>query len=193
MNNNNTNSTGSSANQPETRQGQAPSTGLAAGEARQSAGSVAAAAEAETRKTVEEVRNQGQEVIESARDQARRFAHEQKEVGAEKISSLAHAVEVAADELERSSPQLAGYARKAAAQIDTMSGNIREQGFGDILATVNDFARREPLAFFGTAMFAGFALTRFLKSTGRGDEATDYPPGLGASPADSAQAARTQP
>jgi hypothetical protein len=33
------------------------------------------------------------------------------------------------------------------------------------MRTLNDFGRKEPLAIFGGAVLAGFAISRFLKSS----------------------------
>jgi hypothetical protein len=42
---------------------------------------------------------------------------------------------------------------------------IREQSIEDVVDGVTDFARRQPMMFFGGSVLAGFALARFLKAS----------------------------
>jgi len=42
------------------------------------------------------------------------------------------------------------------------------QGVDDLIGSVDRFARQQPVAFFGTAVLAGLAVSRFLKSARRG-------------------------
>lgn len=102
-----------------------------------------------------------------ARDEARRVVDERRESGAETVDGLARAVRSAADELDRTSPDLARYTREAASMVEDVSDGIRHRSLGDIVRYADDFARREPVAFVGAAALAGFVLTRFLSSSAR--------------------------
>jgi hypothetical protein len=42
---------------------------------------------------------------------------------------------------------------------------VRERSLEDLMCMVDDFARRQPAAFFGGSVVAGFLLSRFLKSS----------------------------
>lgn len=112
-----------------------------------------------------QMQQQGEEIAAAAKERAGEFAREQKEAGAQQIDGVARAVKRAADELEQSSPELARYAREAASSVSGMSNALRERSVGDLFNEVNGFARREPAAFFGAAVVAGFALSRFLGSS----------------------------
>jgi hypothetical protein len=104
----------------------------------------------------------------TARDlkaRAASFADEQKQYGAERLEGVAGVVDKAAGDLEKELPEAAGFVREAARGLNDFSRSIRDRSTGDIIQSVNDFARREPAAFFGTAVLAGFALSRFMKST----------------------------
>jgi hypothetical protein len=46
-----------------------------------------------------------------------------------------------------------------------MAHALRERSPREILHTAEDWARRQPLAFFGAATLAGFALARFARSS----------------------------
>ncbi len=76
---------------------------------------------------------------------ARKLAEQQKQAGADQIGGVARAVQGAAREIEQKMPQAAGF--------------IHDAG------SLNDFARTQPAVFFGGAVLAGFALSRFLKSS----------------------------
>lgn len=122
-------------------------------------------ASAEASKLGHDLKAQGDELMSSARGRAEEFAHEQKAFGADQVHGIASAANKAADELEQTSPQLARYVRDAASAADDFSESMRTRKIGDILQDVTDYARREPVVFFGITVAAGFALSRFLKST----------------------------
>lgn len=105
-------------------------------------------------------------VVEPLKDKMREIAEQQKDAGAEKLGTLAEAVHGAAQELESKLPAAADYIHSAADRLERASSNIRDRGVDDLIGACGSFARREPAAFFGGAMLAGFALSRFLKSSG---------------------------
>jgi len=111
----------------------------------------------ETSKSADMVRN--------VKDTARRMADQQKESGAERIGGVAGAIHSAADELQQKKmPVAASYVHDAADRIDNAAARLRDQSLDDLLATINGFARDQPVVFFGGALVAGFALSRFIKS-----------------------------
>jgi hypothetical protein len=55
--------------------------------------------------------------------------------------------------------------RLAADQIDSVSSAFRRRDLNQLVSDVQGFARRQPTAFFGAAVFAGFAVVRFLKTS----------------------------
>lgn len=91
-----------------------------------------------------------------------------RNAGAAAIDDMAGTARSIADGMEDRQPDLARYARRAAETAEDVSEAIRTRSFGDLLNEVNGFARREPVAFFGVAMLAGFALTRFLGASSAG-------------------------
>ena len=60
---------------------------------------------------------------------------------------------------------MAQYVREAAGKIDGLSGIIRNRNVNELLQAASDLARSQPVLFFGGAIAAGFALSRFLKSS----------------------------
>ncbi len=106
---------------------------------------------------------------ESARTEARRFAHQRKDVGAEKLGGVADAVHGAARSLEAEMPQTASYIHEAAVRIEDAARAMRHRSVDELMSGISSFARTQPAVFFGGAMLAGFALTRFLKSSQQQD------------------------
>ena len=46
-----------------------------------------------------------------------------------------------------------------------MSSYLRDHDMNDLVRDAEDYARREPLIFFGAAFAAGFIAARFLKAS----------------------------
>jgi uncharacterized phage infection (PIP) family protein YhgE len=109
----------------------------------------------------------------TARDKATEFAEKGKAAGAGRMEGFARAARRAADDLQEESPEIAGYVRQAADGLQQASSSVRSRSVGEIMDMVEDFARRQPTAYFGGAVLAGFVLSRFVKS--RPDRSRTYP------------------
>ena len=129
-------------------------TGATAGQLRQEAAGA-----------VEDIKAEGAGVAEAAKNQALSFAEEQKRLGADQAEGIARAVHGAADQLQANSPQMARYVHDAASAVDGLARSLRDSSPGQLMGQVEDLARRQPVAFFGAAVLAGFALARFAKSS----------------------------
>jgi hypothetical protein len=108
---------------------------------------------------------QAAELAASVKDELEATAEVQKERGAEAIHRVAAAVRTAAQELEGSSPQVARQIRAAAQSVDSLSDSIHGKTVGELFSAATDFARSQPAAFFAGAVIAGFAFSRFLRSS----------------------------
>jgi hypothetical protein len=116
------------------------------------------------------------EIAESARRQAEAAAAHGKDAAAGQIRGVADTLRAVAGELDsREQGPVAGYARQAAGGLEQMSAALERQSLGELAASVEDFARRQPATFLGGAVLAGFLLARFAKSSG----ARHAPPGRG--------------
>jgi len=116
-------------------------------------------------------KEQAASVAESAKDLASQASdkvvsavEEQKAAGADFVSGVAGSIRRAASEFGQV-PQAAQYLRLAADQIDNVSGAFRRRDLNQLVSDVQGFARRQPTAFFGAAVLAGFAVVRFLKTS----------------------------
>ena len=125
-----------------------------------------------------QVKEQASQLNEKARDAAsgagdklRTAVEEQKNAGADFVSGLADAVRRAAGEFEGQIPQAGDYIRRAADHMDGASDALRHRDLGQLFHGVQDLARRQPTAFLGATVLAGFAVVRFLKSSSTGSGA----------------------
>jgi hypothetical protein len=75
----------------------------------------------------------------------------------------------AAREFDADLPIAGTYIRKAAEQVDGVSEGIRKGNLNDLVRSAQSFARRQPTAFLGIAVLAGFGVVRFLKSSAEND------------------------
>jgi hypothetical protein len=120
----------------------------------------------QTREAVDEVKHEARDAARHAKQQARSAATKQKDAAAERVGGFAHALNTASDDLrERGQEFAAQYVHKAADGLERASDVLRERDVDQLLGTVEDFARRQPVAFLGAAVAAGFGLARLMKSS----------------------------
>jgi hypothetical protein len=106
-----------------------------------------------------------QDAITHVEQKTEQAAERQKQTGANQIDQVAQAVHGAADELQAQLPKAAEFVHAAASRIEEGAGALRDRSLRDLMGTFSDFGRKEPLAVFGGAVLAGFAISRFLKSS----------------------------
>jgi hypothetical protein len=92
-------------------------------------------------------------------------AEQQKQAGADQIDQMAKAVHGAADHLAKEMPETAELVHSAASRLERGAGALRTRSMGDLMAGFNELGRKEPLVLLGAAMLAGFAISRFLKTS----------------------------
>jgi hypothetical protein len=105
------------------------------------------------------------DITSQATDKLKQSVDEQKNAGAEYVGTLAETMRRAAREFDNDLPIAGTYIRKAATQVESVSESIKNGDFNDLLRGAQQFARRQPTAFLGIAVLAGFGLVRFLKSS----------------------------
>jgi hypothetical protein len=125
--------------------------------------------------SAEAMKEQASGLVEAAKDAASQATEKlqhavdgQKNAGAEYVGSLADTMRRAAREFDNDLPIAGTYIRKAASQVEVVSDSIRNGNFSDLYQSAQSFARRQPTAFLGMAVLAGFGLIRFLKSSAEG-------------------------
>jgi hypothetical protein len=110
------------------------------------------------------------ELASEATDKLKHTVEGQKTAGADYVGSLAETIRRAAREFDSDLPIAGTYIRKAASQVEGVADTIRTGNFNDLVRSAQSFARRQPTAFLGMAVLAGFGVVRFLKSTASSDE-----------------------
>jgi hypothetical protein len=105
------------------------------------------------------------EQTEALTEKAVNLSEQQKSIGAKQLASVASAVHTAAGELEQQMPHAANLVHAAADGLNSAATALRERRIDELLTDVGDFARERPLLVFGGAVLAGFAMTRFVKSS----------------------------
>jgi len=117
------------------------------------------------------------EAVQPVKEKAIEVASQQKDAGADQIRIVARAVHGAACELESEMPQFAGYVHDAGQRLEQAASELRNGNIDDLMDRLGQFARSQPVALFGGSVLAGFALTRFLKSSAQHPQAPN--PGQG--------------
>ena len=113
-----------------------------------------------------ELKQQAKETAHDVRQRARSAVDEQKHVAVGRVEGIAHALRTASDELrDQGQPMVAEYSRYAAEGLESMAQSLDRRDVGDVVQSVEQFARERPVAFLSGAMVAGFALARFMKSS----------------------------
>ena len=138
-------------------------------------GSIASEVKESARTAGQAVGDQAMAFVSDLGEQVSKKVDDQKLRGVETIRALAGAADTAAQQLEQQSPQVAGYVRDAAERVRDLSKTIEERDFSELLRNAREAAKAKPVTFFAGAVLAGFALSRFLKSSNQGDTpSTDF-------------------
>ena len=113
----------------------------------------------------ERTRQSAHEVKDAARQQAEGMFDQQKEVAANEAEKFASVFRKMAKEFDQQDQHyFSGYANNIARCTDGISQRLREKDLGTLMDQVQDYSRRQPAAFIGGAVAAGFLLARFLNS-----------------------------
>ena len=100
----------------------------------------------------------------SMSDSVMGLLNEQVGTGAKSAGRLADAMRVAANDLSRESPLLAGVVRTFAGNVDGYADRLENQTVEQLTKTASDYTRRQPALVFGLAAVAGFFAFRTFKN-----------------------------
>jgi ElaB/YqjD/DUF883 family membrane-anchored ribosome-binding protein len=124
-------------------------------------------------KASEMARDAGETAKRAAADTASTVGDEVKEIldrqlgtGASMAGQFASSIRIAADDLSRESPMLAGLVRGFANRVDGYAQGLQDQTVDQVMRAASDFTRKQPALVFGFAALAGFFVLRTFKSTG---------------------------
>ena len=105
-------------------------------------------------------------VASGAVDQVQDKAREQQRSGADFIHRFADNIREAARAFGNDAPFAARGINSTADYVEDAAGKIRDGNFRDLVDGATNFAKRQPAAFLGISVLAGFAAVRFLKASG---------------------------
>jgi hypothetical protein len=126
----------------------------------------------EVREKAQEVAGQAQEKAQEAAGQAQDMMREQVDQrstqAGEKISGTAQDLRSVSEELRNQGKDTpAKFADRGAEQIEKVGSYLSEADGDKLLADLEDFGRRQPLAVLAGGLVVGMAAARFLKASSR--------------------------
>ena len=101
----------------------------------------------------------------SITDQVKGLLDEQVGNGANLVGHLADSAMLAAEDLHRNAPQLAGLLEGVAHRLENYAGDLHGQSVDELWRSASNYTRRQPAVVFGLAALVGFFALRTLKST----------------------------
>ena len=138
----------------------------AGAEIKQRAGDVLRASTDAAREKFKEAADAAKEAAAGAADRFQDQAREQQRSGGDFVGRFAGNIRDAARAFENDVPFAARGINSAAEYVDEAADKIRNGSFRDLVDGATDFAKRQPAAFLGLSVLAGFAAVRFLKASG---------------------------
>lgn len=115
--------------------------------------------------TGENVRGQAREMWDDAKESARSRLDEEKQSAAAGMDDVAHALRDAAQRRGEGQDNFARLSSSAADGLERLSETLRNKDVSSMLRDVDNFARSQPMAFFGLAVVAGFVGVRMIKAS----------------------------
>lgn len=115
---------------------------------------------------LKEAGNAAKDAALGAADHVQEQVHEQQRSGADFVERFAGNIRDAARAFESDAPFAARGIHSAAEYVEDAAGKFRNGSFRDLVDGATDFAKRQPAAFLGFSVLAGFAAVRFLKASG---------------------------
>lgn len=125
------------------------------------------------REKLDELATAAKETASYAADKVKEQATVQQGVGADYAKRLATNIRGAAKAFEQDTPIAAHTIEMAAGYVEDAAEKMRTGSLNDVINGATSFARRQPAAFLGLSVLAGFAVVRFLKASGGNTPAND--------------------
>jgi len=138
----------------------------AGSEVKQRAGDALRASTDMAREKFKEAADAAQNMASGTAEQVGDHARDKQRSSADFIERLAGNIREAGRAFENDVPFAARGIDSAADYVDDAAEKIRNGSFRDLVDGATDFAKRQPAAFLGISVLAGFAAIRFLKASG---------------------------
>lgn len=107
-------------------------------------------------------------LAERAADLGMKRTDQTKDQMAHGLEQLAGSIRDASGQMRSEQPAMASAVSTAADQTERIATYLRDTDAREMIGTVEDVARRQPLLFIGGAFLIGVAASRFLKAGGGG-------------------------
>jgi len=115
---------------------------------------------------VSQAQEQAVKIVSQAREQVTANVKSQTARGASIATVLSSTLQDAGAQLrEQDETAVATYLDQAAGQVQQISTMLENQEYGQLIGTVQGFARRQPVLFFAAAVTVGVVGARFLRSS----------------------------
>jgi hypothetical protein len=118
------------------------------------------------REKLDELGTAARETASHATEKMKEHVSAQQDAGADYAQRLAENIRSAAKAFEQDTPIAARTIEMAAGYVEDAAEKMRNGSINDVVDGVTSFARRQPAAFLGLSVLAGFAVVRFLKASG---------------------------
>jgi gas vesicle protein len=138
----------------------------AGAEVKQRAGDALRASTDVARDKFKEAADAAKDMASGTVDQLEEQTREQQRTGADFVERFAGNIREAARAFESDAPFAARGINSAAEYVEDAAEKIRNGSFRDLVDGATAFAKRQPAAFLGISVLAGFAAVRFLKASG---------------------------
>jgi gas vesicle protein len=135
---------------------------------KQRAGDAMSATTDTARDKFKEAADAAKDVTSGTADQLQGQVREKQRSGADFIERFAGNIREAARAFENDAPFAARGINSAAEYVEDAAEKIRNGSFRDVVDNATDFAKRQPAAFLGVSVLAGFAVVRFFRASGGG-------------------------
>jgi hypothetical protein len=117
------------------------------------------------REKLDELGAAAKETASHAADKMKEQLGAQQHAGADYAMRFAGNIRGAAKAFEQDTPIAARTIEMAADYVEDAASKMRDGSLNDLVDGVTSFARRQPAAFLGLTVLAGFAAVRFLKAS----------------------------
>lgn len=131
------------------------------------------------REAADKARQAASETVASVSDHVRELLDRQVVTGADLMTQFAGSTKRAAEELDKTAPQIAGLVHGVADRIDGYADDLRERSAAELLRSASDLTRRQPALVFGLAALGGFFAFRLLKDAPRVVHSASIQPDMG--------------
>lgn len=138
-------------------------------------------AQSKASQAADQAKQQAKSMASQAAEQGKSAINQQKDNVVHKVDTVSDAIRSAADELqEGGQPQAGHYVSMVADQLESFSRQLRNKDANSLIRDAENLARRSPMVFFAGALLAGFAASRFMRSSAQHSH-SEYEGGYGAS------------